>query len=67
MGPLTKDVNHDHDRVEPMRLRKLDDEVHRDGVPELVQDFGRMKLTVGESPKHLRLVVWLHASQVPTY
>jgi hypothetical protein len=57
MGPLTKDIDHNHNHVEPMCLQKLDDEVHRDSVPVLIWDFGRMKLTVGESPKHLRLVV----------
>jgi hypothetical protein len=46
VGPLTKDINHDHDRIEPMRFRKLDDEVHRDGVPALGRNLGRMKLTI---------------------
>jgi hypothetical protein len=56
VGLLTKNINHDHDCVEPMRLRELDNEVHRDGVPPLVWNLSRMKLTTGKSPEPLRLV-----------
>jgi hypothetical protein len=64
VGLLTEDVNHDHNRVKPMRLRELDNEVHRDGVPVLVWNLGRMKLTVGKSPEHLCPVARVAGSDV---
>jgi hypothetical protein len=51
VGSFTEDVDHNHNRIEPVGLRKLDNEVHRDGVPALVWNLGRMKLTVGKLPE----------------
>jgi hypothetical protein len=48
VGPLTEDVDHNHDLVEPMGLQKLENEVHRDSVPALVQNLRQMKLTMGK-------------------
>jgi hypothetical protein len=64
VGPLTKDVNHNHDRVEPMCFQKLDDEVHLDGVPVLVQNLSQMKLTMGKSPECLHLVARVTGSDI---
>jgi hypothetical protein len=64
VGPLIEDVNHNHDRVEPVGLRKLDNEVHQDSVPALVRNLGRMKLTVGKSPEHLCPVARITGSDV---
>jgi hypothetical protein len=64
VGSLTEDVNHNHDRIEPMCLWKLDNEVHRDGIPALVWNLGQMKLTVGKSPERLRPVAHIAGSDV---
>jgi hypothetical protein len=64
VGSLTKDVDHNHDRIEPMGLQKLDNEVHRDGVPALIWNLGRMKLTMGEPPEHLRPVAHITGSEI---
>jgi hypothetical protein len=64
VGSLTEDVDHNHNRIEPVGLQKLNNEVHRDGVPALVQNLGRMKLTVGKSPERLRPVARITGSDV---
>jgi hypothetical protein len=66
MGSLTKNVNDNHNCVEPVHLRKLDYEVHQDGVPALSRNLGRMKLTVRKSPKRLRPVTHVAGSDVLT-
>jgi hypothetical protein len=64
LAVFTKDVNHNHDRVKPMRLRELHDEVHRDGVTVLVWNLGQMKLTMGKSPEHLCPVACIAGSDL---
>jgi hypothetical protein len=64
VGPLTEDINHNHDHIKPMHLRKLNNEVHREGDPALIWNLGQMKLTVGKSPERLRPVAHVTGSNV---
>jgi hypothetical protein len=47
-----------------MRFQKLNDEVHRDGVPVLVWDLSRMELIMGKSLECLRPVAHITGSNV---
>lgn len=64
VGPLTEDVNHDHDHIKPMHFRKLHDELHRDGVSALIWNLGRMELTMGKLLEHLCPVACITGSDV---
>jgi hypothetical protein len=64
VGPLTEHIYHNHDCIEPVHFRELDDEVHRDGVPAFVQNLSRMKPTMGKLLERLCLVSRVAGSNV---
>jgi hypothetical protein len=47
-----------------MNFRKLDNEVHRDGLPAFVQNLSQMKLTMGKLLEHLCPVACVTGSDV---
>jgi hypothetical protein len=62
VGPLTEDVNHDHDQ--PVHIWRLQDEVNQDGVPALFWNPGQMKLTVGKALEPFRPIAHIAGSDV---
>jgi hypothetical protein len=64
VGLLTEDVNHDHDCIKPVCFWELNDEVHQDGIPVLVQNLGWMKLTMGKPLERLHPVARITGSDV---
>jgi hypothetical protein len=64
MGLLTEDINYDHDHIKPVCLWELNDEVHQDGVPALLQDLHQVKFSVLQPLEGFSLDAWITGADV---